>query len=344
MSILRNIEKLIEWDPRKEMYVSPFWRKNVIPVARGFDPDDLQVNANGSFTVAAAGAPTNPVGFAQPFWATEARDLPFGVPFEWRSLVFADSTDGTANADFTVRLTEMGERREFMNNPVHIRTIAGTAQLPYILREPYFLPSKHKITAQFNKLAGGAVNIRMFLHGAQYYPYDPEFMRYPRNREHLVNLIQKWMNRRKYVQPYWLVPDQLNVAVLANATIDFFMKVGDEGHFEAYTIAAVSTGNFAWELIEPKTQQTIMNGQPTQTNSVGTALFPTLLPTPYLVPAGMRLRLRLTDLSAAPNTIWFCIGGRRIYAPMKDIGDVLRDTSVPTMADTPSQLVPKPLV
>jgi hypothetical protein len=196
---------------------------------------------------------------------------------------------------------------------------------------------------QYAKVAGAAVGVRFFLVGAQSYPWDPQFMKYPNNKQALLMMLRKWKERSRYVSPYWLVPEQ-NINLLAGATADFFLKVGDDGHFEGFTLTSVSTGNFSWELSEPKTQQTLMNGQCTQTNSIGTALFPTLLPTPYLVPAGYRLRLRVTDLSAAPNQIFFTIAGRKIYAPMKDVGDVLQSTQVRTPADVESEIVPKPLV
>jgi len=342
MSLLRNIDDFLHWDERKQQYVPNYWRRDVLPSWLGFDPADLQA-PNGVATVAAAGAPTTPVGFAQPYWSVEGLDQNLGTPFEVRSLVFEDSTDTTAAANFTVRLKENGETREFMNEPVHIRCIAGTAQLPALMREPYFLRSSHKISAQFNKVAGGAVAIRMFLVGAEYYPWDPGFLQYPNNKTVLVDLIKRWMERSKYVMPYWLVPTA-DVNVLANATNTFFLKVGDDGHFEAFTLTSISTGNYEWELSDPKTQQTIMNGLVTATNGLGDALFPTLLPTPYLVASGHRLRLTITDLSGAPNRIFFTMCGRKIFAPMKDIGDVMMDTSVRTPADVPSQIVPQPLV
>jgi len=341
MSNLRDIDKFIYWDPKRNQYVPYYWRKEILPLWMGFAQADIQA-PNGVVTIPAAGAGIAPrVGFKQDYASLEGLDQHLGTPFEVRSIVFEDSVDTTALAQFTVLLQDLGQKRDFMNNPVHIRTIAGTAQTPALLREPYWFMSQANISAQFAKIVGGATTARMFLVGAQYFPWSPEFMRKTQSYAHMKKLILKWLERRKYVQPYWLTTEQ-PIVLGAGGTGEFFLKIGDDGHFEGFSIAVVSDGDFEWELSEPKTQQTIMNGSATLTNSLGNANFPTLLPTAYLVPSGYRLRLRITDLSGAPNTIFFTINGRKLYVPMADIGPMLNDTAVPTPADTPSEIVPAP--
>jgi hypothetical protein len=330
------------------MYYPAYYRKEILPKWLGFDTSYLNTN-NGVIRLNAAGAGPVTAGFKQPYASVEGLDGGMGTPFEVRSIVFADSTDLTPNADFTIVLEELGEVRDFMNNPIHIRTIAGTAQTPGFLNEPYMFLSQHNIQAQFVKVAGGQTNVRVFLCGAEYFPWSPEFMRRKKASADIQAVIKKWINRRKYVTPYWLTLDEQNVDVAANATNQFYMKIGNDGHFEGFKVASVSTGTFNWELQEPKTQQTIMNGQVTSATGTGTANFPALWPTAYLIPAGYRLRLQITDTSGAPNRIFFTISGRKIYAPFKQVEEVLRDTrvdtpSVPTPADMPSQIVPAPLV
>lgn len=339
MSNLRQINKYIVWDDKRKQYLPVYWRKEVLPKWLMFSTVDVM----GAFTILAAPATTPPVGFKQPYWSVEGLDRNLGTPFEVRSIIFEDSTDTTAAANFTVRMKDNGSVREFMNRAIHIRTFAGTAQTPALLREPYFFLSQNSISCYFTKVAGGATTMRMALVGAEYFPWSPEFLRRPVASSTLRRVINRWLERRKYVNPYWLTTET-PVNLLANATTDFFMKVGDDGHFQAFTMSAVSTGNFGWQLSEAKTNQTICNGQVTQANSLGTANFPTLLPTEYTIPAGYRLRLQLTDLSGAPNAIFITIAGRKVYAPFKDIKEVLRDTAVQTPADTPSEIVPPPLV
>lgn len=342
MGLLRDTDQFIQWDSRRQMYMPVYWRKEVLPFWLGFDEGDLQA-PNGVLTINAAGVDTPPVNFKQRYDSVEGLDDGLGTPFEVRSLVFEDSTDGTAAANFTISMQEVGERRLLMNNPCHIRTIAGSAQLPGLLREPLYLLSQHAVNCKFNKISGGAISMRMFMVGAQFYPWSPEFMRFREDRKQLTDRVRKWIKRRETVGPFWLTTDEA-VNIGANATAEFLMKPGNDAQFEAMTVMSVSTGNFSWSLSEVKTNQTLMNGDATQTNALGDIFFPTMLPTSYVVPSDRRLRLRVTDLSGAPNQIFFTVGGRKIYAPMSKMQQALADTAVPTPADTQQVFSPKPLV
>ena len=147
--------------------------------------------------------------------------------------------------------------------------------------------------------------------------------------------IRKFMNRRLSVHPYWLTTEGGPIVLGANATQLVTIRPGEGSQFEAFTISCVSTGNFEVEVKEVKSGQTLMNGLITRDNSIGNYQFPTILPCKYLVPGGNYLSLRFTDLSAAPNTIWFTIAGRKIYAPIKSVDEVTREQNVvPTPADT----------
>ena len=343
---LRMIDKYIRWDEQNQMFFPNYYRKEILPKWLGFEETDLQAPL-GVLTIPAAGTEAPRVGFKQPYASVEGLDGNLGTPFEVRGLVFADSTDGTALADFTIEMEELGEVRTLMNRPIHIRTIAGVAQTPALLREPYMFLSQHNISCRFNKVAGGQTTMRMFMIGAEYFPWSPEFIRRKAAGAQMQGIIRKWMERRKYVTPYWLTTET-PVVVGANATAQFDLKIGDDGHFEGFTVNAVRTGNFAWELTEPKTQQTIMNGLVTADTGLGDANFPMIWPTGFVIPSGFRLRLGITDLSGAENTIFFTIAGRKIYAPFKQIREVLTDTniapSVPTPADSTAEIVPAPLV
>jgi len=341
MAILRDKATFFYWDERRQMYIPYYRNKEIVPAWMGLSANDPAVN-NGVFVVAAAGAVTAPTFFAQPYSSVEGLDQNLGTPFEVQNIIFADSTDTTAAAAFTVLLTEIGDSRRLMNFPCHIRTIAGTALTPAILREPLVIPSLHTIQATFNKIAGGAVNIRMALGGRQYFPWAPEFLRYRQDGDALRARVRAMLQRRQTVQPFWLTTDG-PIQLVGGAQADFILKPGNDAQFEAFAIAAVSTGNFAWSLEDAKTFQTLMNGQVTQTNATGNALFPTIFSTPYVLPSDKRFRLRVLDLSAAPNTIWFTIWGRKIYAPFMEVRNAMADLAVPTMADQQTLIVPAPM-
>jgi hypothetical protein len=339
--MFRNIDKFFPYDPVSKRFKMAYWRRECLPYWLCFERSDRVA----PLAISAAGVVTPRVGYRPSYSSCEGLDQNLGNPLEVQSLVFADSTDGTAAANFTVRMTELGNSRQFMNQPIHIRCLAGTAQRPFILRQPFFFPSLHTVSVEFQKVAGGATTCRLYMVGTRYYPFSPEFLRFPEEKQKMVEYIRRWMRLREYVTPYWMTTDISPVVIAAPGGVaQATLKNGDDGWMEVFGFTAVSTGNFSMSLLEVKTSQTIMNGVISRTNGIGTAEFPTCFPTPYLLPPGMRFRVVLTDLSAAPNNIYLTLFGRRIYAKGVKVRDVIKDLSVATPADTPTALVPEPLV
>lgn len=343
---LRQIDKFVKWNEQAQQYLPVLWRREVLPSWLTFTQDSPL-----PITVPAFPAPTPLLTFKQPYSSVNGNDQNLGTPFEVRSLVFQDSTAGTLNSNFTVLLKEVGEARNFMNAPVHVRTMFGTGQLPGLLREPYMFMSQHNISLQAQNIAGLApTSMRMYLCGAQYYPWSPELLRYRKDKQDMTALLQKWLNRRRYVMPYWQTTD--TPVVLPDATpTDFFAKISDDGHFEAFGHSVVTSAAavvppvnpFIMTISEVKTKQTLMNGQISQFNGIGDARFPTMYPTPYLIPAGYRLRITITNTSGAPLSVWLTFFGRKIYSPFTKVAETLVKTAVPTPADSMPLMVPKPL-
>ncbi len=324
-----DVDKFFHWDKGMQRYSPQWWRADMQPQWLYFDRNDT---ADPKVVLAAPG--TTPIStFRVSYSSNQGADNYLGNPLEVRALVFEDSTDTTAAADWTVRLKQVGEVRELMNNPVHVRTLFGTAQFPMVLREPLFIPSQGAIEAQLQKVAGGNANIRMYLEGCQYFTWSPDLLTFPKAREHLQGIVRKWMNRRRSVHPYWMTTPG-PVALAGGATARVTMRPGEGSQFEAFTLSSISTGNYLLEIKEVRTGQTLMNGQVTRNNAVGNNLLPTILPSKWLIPGGHYLSLRFTDLSAAPNSIYLTIGGRKIYAPIKDAKEALEGArGVPTPAD-----------
>jgi hypothetical protein len=339
--MFRTIEKIFPYDPESRKFKMEYWRRECLPYWLCFERSDQLAPV----TIAAVGAPSPRVGYRPSYSSCDGLDRSLGNPLEVQSLLFADSTDSTAAANFTVRMTELGNSRQFMNNPIHIRCLAGTAQRPFILRHPFFFPSLHTVSVEFNKVAGGATTARMYMAGTRYYPFSPEFLRFPEERKKMEDYIRKWMRLRNYVTPYWMTTDISpvviggGVGVVAQATL----KNGDDGWMEVFGLTAVSTGNFLMSILEVKTSQTIMNGEISQVNGIGTAEMPTCFPTPYLLAPGKRFRVVLTNQGGPANTVFLTFFGRRIYANGVKVRDVINELSVATPADTPTPLVPAPL-
>lgn len=334
----RDVEKFFIWDSSAKRYRIQAWRREILPSWMYFTENDL---VGDKIILGAATAP--PVHYTQPYYSMEGADGNLGTPFLARGIVFEDSVDGTAVADFAVTIKETGEARTFMNNPIHIRCLAGTARRPAILREPLLISSKHVLQVDVRKFSVGDTAMRMYLIGAQYYPWAPEFLRRPEASRIIRETIRKWNERRKYVVPYWFTTEVVPVPILGGATVDVIAKVGDDGPLEIFGITSVSTGNYQLAVREMRKFQTIMNGTVTVANGLGTNLYPMAFSTPWLIPEGTRVQCRITDLSGAPNNVYLCFFGRKIYAPFRDVKDVLNETEVPTMADEPTPMVPAPL-
>lgn len=353
MSAIRDRDKYFQLNADGRLGVNMF-RRDVLPIKMAFDT--VQTNSAYPFTISASGSITPPKIFKQPLnLAQNSRLLDIGNPFIWQHSMFEDSTDGTASADWTIFINNAGQQRAFSNFPIHIQTMFGTAQLPSILREPYYFAPNDQLSVYLNKISGGASTARLFLGGTQYAAWSTQL--YGANNpsaQDVFKRIAQWKERKKYVTPYWVSPNFLStsgaafVTLTANQTLQFDTNIPEDAHFEAFTMMAKATGNFGLQISEVKTKRTLMNGQVTQTNAIGTPSYPTLFATPYLIPAGYKLRFQLTNLTGSNNTIWLTLGGRKIYAPLADVQAVLKDTAVKDVvrayADEDSQFSTKSIV
>jgi hypothetical protein len=323
-----EVDKFFHWDERMQRFSPQWFRSDMQNVWLYFDHPETDPKA-----IAAAPGGTPPGIYRLGYSSNQGADNWLGNPLEVRALVFEDSTDGTNAANWTVRLQQVGETRDLCNQPVHVRTMFGTAQFPAVLREPLFILSKDTLNMELQKISGGAVNVRAYMEGCQYFTWSPDLLSFPNARQHMHNLVRKWMNRRRFIYPYWVTTEQ-PVELAANGNAQAIIRPGEQSQFEAFTVSVVATGNFGLEIREAKTGTSLINGQITQTNALGTAQLPTILPCKYLLPGGHYFTLRFEDLSGAPNSVYITIAGRKIDAPIKSVQEVLEDTRVvPTPAD-----------
>lgn len=307
----RDIDKILKWNPSRKHFDVQWHHRAITPAwLYPFETTDPLV-------IPAAAAGTSLAFFwKQPYNSNQGLDEGLGTPLSLQYLVFEDSTDTTAAANWTIFIDEQGEsRRSFMNFPCHVRTVAGTAQLPSKLREPYQMLSTNYLRGQLRKISGAAANARVYFTGKQYFPWATEMLAWPEQRQRLMEIIRLRAQRMRQVIPYYLTTPTA-VELAGNGTVEVVVPIGDDSHFEVHAWAAVSTGNFSLTVTEARTKQTLMGGPITATNAIGNATLPTLLPTPYLLTAGMRLVMRFTNLTGVGNVIFMTFQGRRIYAPL----------------------------
>jgi hypothetical protein len=338
MSDLLDVEKYFRWNPVTAKYDAQTWMRGVLPGWLSFWVNDQAY----PFQIPASGTPCKPLHIQPVYGSAQGADNGLGEPFDIRRIVFADSTATAAASDVSLRMRDLALGRDLMNRPIHIRNLAGTAQLPFRMLEPYFMRSGSSLTLDFTKNSGGAVWFRFYFGGARYYAWAPGMQ--SGDAEKVKSAIRKRLNRQNYITPYWLTIDESDSLVLAgNASATRYAKNGEDGHFEAFAMMAVSTGAFSLQISEVITKQTIANGYFNSENGIGTAKLPFFFSAPLMIPGGMRLRLDFTDLSSSSNTIYFAFYGRRIYAPFKDDPRIDRASVVQTPADQGAIQVPAPL-
>lgn len=273
------------------------------PFALGIDVQDANTLP---FTINPAGTPTSPC-----HWYWKLIERRYNSPLLGTHIVFEDSVDGTANADFSVRLLDESGMRWYMNNPVHVLCMAGTAQTPFYLDEPLIMPAATKTSIYCRKIAGQSITtMRMVLHGLNYYPPTPDPAR-----------IARWLARRRFVYPYWLGVcdgslgfDVGGVSLAAGATAQVNVNIED-GHFEAHKLMAWATYDFFVEIVEMRSLTTLWNGRISQTAGIGSANYPCEFDAPFLLPKGAQLRVTIQNGSANyANSVFLCMFGRNIIA------------------------------
>jgi len=313
----RAIDKYIRFDKASGKFLPDESRRYILPFHAFFDLSDVA----GVYALPGSATPAQLVCWKQPYSSINGMDANLGTPLQIKSLLISDSTNYDT-ADYLVELNELGESRKFMNKPVHVRTIFGTAKYPGTLCEPYMFSSQHQIQMQFTNLSVTGRSVRPYLSGAQYYPWAAQSAK---SRDALASVIKRWNMRRGQVWPFWLTTEE-PISLAANAEANFEMLPGQDAQFIARFMTAVSTGNFEYSLLEVKTQQSLTNGRATFTNTLGDARLPKRLSKDYVVPAGYRLRLTVKDLSGATNNIYFTIAGKKVYAPLNDSAEAGCDT------------------
>lgn len=298
--IIRNESPLVVEQGGK--FVPLAGMNKLMPFWLGIDSADQN---SLPMTLAAAGTPSSPFHFK----AMQQESYP--TPFLGKQIVFEDGTDGTAAANWSVQMLDADNRR-LSNYPVHVRCLAGTAQLPFKLVEPLIIPSLAKVEVQCRKITGAATVMRMHLGGC-----------YPIGGTPNTQRIQNWLKRRSLVLPYWFTVCDgslgwdvggVQVGAGVGTSTQVTMKV-ENGSFDAYKLMAIASADFYMAVLDPKTGVTLFNGQISQTNGIGTALWPLDL-TPWFVAKNSELRFTLVNTSASANNVFLALHGKLYMSEM----------------------------
>ncbi len=322
MREVNAVDKYMRINPDSGM-IEPNWmHRDILPYSLGPTP---ALFSSGAITLAASGTVVAPYKLPH---SSLGFDDGVGTPLQINQIVQTGATQATPL--FTVFMADMGDQRQYMNYPIHADTFAGSGQLSARLTEDLFLPTRHQLMLTFTSLNTEAPqNVQLYLLGKLFDTFSSNMQTYPQDKANMMALINRALERRKYVTPYWLTTEGGVVNVPANQTVEIDTMVGDEGHFECTHILRKINGSdtnnpFELEIINPQTRQSFMNGR-IHSQMIGNALNPQPFPAPFIAPAGQLIRFRITDLSGSANSVYLTLRGMKIRAPFKSRADVERE-------------------
>ncbi len=328
MREVNAVDKYMRINPESGM-IEPNWMyRDILPYSLGPDPSRY---SSGIIRVT-----TDPVTIPYKLpHSSLGFDDAVGNPLEINQIVQTDNANAQSNTPATVFVADMGDQRQYMNYPIHIRTFAGSGQLSARLTEPLFLPTRHQLltTFAYTGEAGDFTDVQLYYLGKLYDTWSSNMQTYPQDRANMIAMVNRMLERRKYVTPYWLTTNGGVVTVPSGQTVEIDTPVGDEGHFECTHILRRFGGGdataqpFELELINPQNKQSLMNGR-IHSYMIGDAFNPQPFPCPFIIPAGQLLRFRITDLSGGTNNVYLTLRGMKIRAPFKSRAEVEREFSL----------------
>lgn len=266
---------------------------------------------NGLLTIPAAASGPILTNFVQPNF--NAASPSYIVADQ---LIFEQSSNGTATNNSTVKLTDANFNTDLMANPLHMRAVFGTAQLPGILHEPLVLVANSGLRAIIKQLSGGSVTMRPYVAGVELFGDDRV-------------IISRLLERKRYVQPFFMMPDDTATITLDANGEEKFISQNGRGHFQALSLVGISTGEFGVEIIEGRTRRSISNGLIWKTAGIGTAQYPYEFRCPFLIPRGNDISWRIVDKSGSENTVHIALQGKMYDCPIREIPEVERELFMP---------------
>ncbi len=332
-----SVDKYLRINPQTRMFVPAWMYRDILPFSLGPDPSVIPQNSAISLTT----ADPRTIPYKLPHTSLDM-DHGVGNPLNIDQISYSEFLTGVPNAAFTIMINDMGDQRQFMNAPVHIRSLAGTGRLAARLSEDLFLPTRHQLNITLRKTPGAFdQSARVYFHGSQYYTWSSNLQSHKEDHTEMLRIINKHLERRKYVFPYWMTTEGGVVNVPANQTVENDALVGSEGHLECTHITRAypssgdqTTAPFELELVNPQTRQSLMNGK-IHSYMIGDASNPQPLPVPFRIPAGQLLRFIIKDLSGSTNPVYITLRARKIRAEFKDIDQVKREFGIGTNVKAP---------
>jgi hypothetical protein len=201
-----------------------------------------------------------------------------------------------------------------MNSPVHIDTIFGTGLNPYYLPASIVVEENKPLSVTFTDLSLSANEAMICCRTHRY--LNPQADPLRTISAELERVKQRIMGT------YFYTFQGGRVVLGAGASTEVAITLDKERHFQWFTLSGVSTGTYTLDIRDGLTGESVFDApegvsyQLPNTLVVGSASFPWRLRSPRLFQKANKIVVRLTDTSAAPNTIYLTFGGRFITAQL----------------------------
>ena len=227
--------------------------------------------------------------------------------FEINSLIF-ESDD----PQIKVNIFDNGTRRNLMNRPVVLPTIAGTGERPFYWPETYFMnvvDGPRSLTVEFEDFSGADNDVRMIFAGRRWYFNEatPD-----------VQLeMQKKFGNRERTNVYFLTTEEDIIIPANDELVDAQaprFEATDEADTEIKKLTRFSTsGEFEVRFRELRSNRALSNGFIHASNVFGDAEFPFVMPETLLLERNYDLAMDIRNLIGIQNDIFITATARRLY-------------------------------
>lgn len=213
---------------------------------------------------------------------------------------FCDNDIATAN--YTILLRDLAYRRDLMNAPIHIQTICGDAQQPFVLPETIFLPATNGLQATFANLAAAPFTTRFCGVGWKIHYLDAE----------KVGVTQFKIERPTNVM---FLTTRINPLVIPGlTTIEAPIDVPDYGEFEVCKIThyEIAGNPFLFGIRDGASGRLWSNGMVHSDVGSGNGNFPFKLPEPTIQGRKNVIPMQITNPNVGSITLYLTLTGRML--------------------------------
>lgn len=272
-------------------------------------------------------APPDDNGIALGAVAGASRFSPLVVtqegPFQGYSLVMkSDRFDAVGDHECLVQLTDSGSRKQLSNRPVHANTIFGTAGLPFVIPERWFMHENSAITVTLQNLFANANILRPFVVGRRIYQTSA-------SAGVVDDLVADMVERATITSNYVMTTTDDIVNLAAGVATPYRFPVDADAFFEIFKICAViyenhpvgpptRTGQIRIELLDSESGRRLSPGMTQNIPDAvafGNGQLPFILPESWVISPKTIVNMNVvnTTPSGNPVTCFLSFIGRKIY-------------------------------